>query len=108
MWEVSELVIAFVISCVTTLIITPFMMKLAIKLKAVDRPNNKRKMHQAPKPSMGGLAIFIGVAAGFIYLQPVHAQLNAVIIGACVMIITCILDGIIELRALYKLAGRFR
>ena len=106
MWEVSELVIAFVISCVTTLIITPFMMKLAIKLKAVDRPNNKRKMHQAPKPSMGGLAIFIGVAAGFIYLQPVHAQLNAVIIGACVMIITGILDDIFELKAIYKLAGQ--
>src|SRR5690625_4935218 len=63
-------------------------------------------MHHAPKPSMGGLAIFIGVAAGFIYLQPVHAQLNAVIIGACVMMITGILDDIFESKAIYKLAGK--
>src|SRR5699024_4027321 len=98
MWEVSELVIGFLSSCVTTLIVTPFIMKLAIKVKAVDKPNNKRKMHQAPKPSMGGLAIFIGVAAGFIYLHLVHPHLNAVIIGACVIIITSVLDDIFELK----------
>lgn len=106
MWDVTELVIAFIISCVTTIIITPIIMKLAIKVNAVDKPNKKRKMHNGVKPSMGGLAIFIGVGAGLVYLQPVHPQLNAIIIGACIMIITGILDDIFELRAIYKLIGQ--
>src|SRR5690625_6286186 len=63
-------------------------------------------MHKGAKPSMGGLAIFIGVAAGFIYLQPVHEHLNAIIIGACIMLITGIIDDLFEIRASYKLVGQ--
>lgn len=106
MWDISELMIAFVIACATTIIVTPFIMKLAITLKAIDKPNSERKMHREMKPSMGGLAIFIGVAAGFMYLQPVHPQMNAIIIGACIMIITGLLDDIFELRAIYKIVGQ--
>src|SRR5690554_2066561 len=102
MWNISELVIAFIISCVTTLFVTPIIIWLANKLNVVAKPDSRR-IHHGTKPSMGGLAIFIGVAAGFIYLQPVHEQLTAIIIGACIMIITGIIDDIFEIRALYKL-----
>jgi len=105
MWNISELVIAFVISCATTLLVTPIIIKLAKKFNVIDKPNN-RKMHKDMKPSMGGLAIFIGAAAGFIYLQPMHDQLNAIVIGACIMLITGILDDMFEFRAMYKLAGQ--
>src|SRR5690625_6872548 len=77
--------------------------KLAIKINAVDIPDHNIMMHKGTRPSMGGLAIFIGVAAGFIYLQPVHEHLNAIIIGACIMLITGIIDDLFELRASYKL-----
>ncbi|MEC5423488.1 MraY family glycosyltransferase [Virgibacillus sp. C22-A2] len=106
MWNISELVIAFLISCTASLLVTPIIIKLALKIKVVDKPDNNRKMHNGTKPSMGGLAIFIGVAAGFIYLQPVHDQLNAIIIGACIMLITGFLDDLFEIRALYKLIGQ--
>lgn len=106
MWSISELIIAFLISGVTTLLVTPVIMKLAVKLNAVDEPDGRRKIHNGIKPSMGGIAIFIGAAAGFLYLQPVHEHLSAIIIGACIMILTGILDDIFEFRALYKLIGQ--
>ncbi|HLR69338.1 glycosyltransferase family 4 protein [Virgibacillus alimentarius] len=105
MWNISELVIAFIISCATTLLVTPVIIKLAKKWNVVDKPNN-RKMHKDLKPSMGGLAIFIGVVAGFLYLQPMHPQLNAIVLGACIMLITGMLDDIFEFKAIYKLAGQ--
>src|SRR5699024_11874251 len=79
MWNISELVIAFLLSSVTTLLVTPFIIKLAIKLGAIDKPD-QRKIHNGIKPSMGGLAIVIGVFVGYLYLMPDHAHMNAIII----------------------------
>lgn len=101
-----ELTIAFFISVITSLCVTPLVKKLAFRLKAVDEPDNYRKVHGGRKASMGGLSIFIGVAGGFLYLQPMNEHLNAIIIGACIMIITGMLDDIFELRAIYKLIGQ--
>ena len=105
LFDIVELVIAFIISCLTTLLVTPLIIRLAYKLNAVDQPNN-RKIHNGSKPTLGGLAIFIGVVAGFIYLQPVHEQMMAIIIGACIMIITGIIDDLFDLRPIYKLFGQ--
>src|SRR5690625_1634423 len=105
MWDVSELVMAFIISSVTTLLVTPIIIKLAVYFDAVDRPS-QRKIHNGLKPSMGGLAIFIGASAGFIYLMPSHEHMTAIVIGAFIMLLTGILDDIFEIRALYKLAGQ--
>src|SRR5699024_6914893 len=44
---------------------------------------------------------------GFIYLQPVEQHLNAIIIGAFIMIITGMIDDMFHLKPLYKLAGQF-
>src|SRR5699024_12502309 len=103
MWNISELVIAFIISCATTLLVTPVIIKLAKKWNVVDKPNN-RKMHKDLKPSMGGLAIFIGVVAGFLYLQPMHPHLNAFVLCACIMLINGTFDDIFEFKFIYKLA----
>src|SRR5699024_11600788 len=102
MWNISELVIAFLLSSVTTLLVTPFIIKLAIKLGAIDKPD-QRKIHNGIKPSMGGLAIVIGVFVGYLYLMPDHAHMNAIIIWACIMVLTCVLDDIFALKAIYKL-----
>src|SRR5690625_92945 len=105
MWNISELVIAFLLSSVTTLLVTPFIIKLAIKLGAIDKPD-QRKIHNGIKPSMGGLAIVIGVFVGYLYLMPDHAHMNAIIIGACIMVLTGVLDDIFALKAIYKLIGQ--
>src|SRR5690625_4407219 len=105
MWNINELVVAFILSSMATLLVTPIIIKLAVRFDAVDRPN-QLKIHQGIKPSMGGLAIFIGAAVGFLYLMPYHEHMTAIVIGAFIMLLTGILDDLYEIRALYKLAGQ--
>lgn len=107
MWNILDLTIAFFISAAVALCITPLVKKIAMLFKAVDQSdNNDRKMHTGSKVSMGGLAIFIGVACGFLYLQPAHPQMTAIIIGACIMVATGMLDDMFDIRPIFKLSGQ--
>ncbi|WP_010531650.1 glycosyltransferase family 4 protein [Lentibacillus jeotgali] len=106
MFDTADLVIAFVISALTALFITPFIKRLALKMGAADIPDNNRKNHNGVKASSGGLAIFIGAIAGFLYLQPSHPQMTAIIIGACIMLATGIIDDMFSLKPYMKLTGQ--
>ena len=52
----------FAVALVTTLLMTPIASKIAWKLGAVDYPD-KRRINRTPIPRMGGLAVFMGIAA---------------------------------------------
>ena len=106
MWSVTELLIAFVIALLTAIIMTPVIIWVSKKLKLVDQPDQNRKQHQRAVPSIGGLAIFFGIAAGFFYLQPEHPQITAIIIGGIIMLLTGLLDDIFDLRPGTKLLGQ--
>lgn len=43
---------------ITSILITPLVKKLAFKIGATDKPN-QRKVHQKIMPRLGGLAIFL-------------------------------------------------
>ena len=51
-------VLAFIIALVIVLLITPVIIKFAIKTGAMDAPD-KRKVHHQPIPRLGGLGIYI-------------------------------------------------
>lgn len=109
MWNIENFLIAFIISFGTVIFITPLISKLAIILNAIDKPDDIRKTHNYSTPSMGGLAIFVGVIFGFIYLQPIleiNDQMFAIIIGALIMLITGAIDDIFNIRPMYKLTGQ--
>lgn len=61
----SQVIYAILASFITVLVVTPLVIKLAFKIGATDKPN-ARKVHQKIMPRLGGLAIFIGVAVGFV------------------------------------------
>lgn len=102
----SELIIAFFVALFSTLLLVYPIKKLSIKIGAVDLPNY-RKVHKDPMPRLGGLAIFLGVAVGLIYLRPVHEQLFEIYLGAVVIVITGILDDKYQIKPLLKLGGQF-
>ena len=58
MW--LNLLMAFVIACVATAILTPFTIRLAYKVGAVDVPKDERRAHAKPMPRIGGLAFIAG------------------------------------------------
>lgn len=53
----------FVIAALTAWAVTPSVIRLAHLLGAVDHPDS-RKVHVAPMPRIGGVAVFAGVVAG--------------------------------------------
>jgi len=55
--------IVFIAAMATTLLLTPLVRRAALALRVVDRPG-ERKIHAAPMPLLGGLAVAAGFAAG--------------------------------------------
>lgn len=100
-----DLMIASFIALITTFFMTFLVKKLALKFNIVDFPN-QRKIHKVVKPRAGGLAIFIGVIFGMLYLQPEHEHLLEISLGAIVIIITGLLDDRYDIRATVKLVGQ--
>lgn len=97
--------IAFFVSLVTVLVITPLVIKLAIKIGAVDKPNY-RKVHAKVMPRLGGLAIFIGAAAGYFAGGLHNEKVTAITVGAILIVILGMLDDKYELSAKVKFLGQ--
>ena len=102
----SEYIIAFVISLVAALSLTPLIIRLAKVLNATDVPED-RKIHAYVMPRLGGLSIFAGVAAGLLYLRPPYIEeVLPFTVGACLIILVGILDDCFNIRPLAKLTGQ--
>ena len=100
------LFVAFTISLLVTLSITPLVRKFAVKFKIVDRPDH-RKIHTTAKPYLGGVAIFIGVMTTYFIFWPNHDHKIAIIIGGFIMLVTGFLDDKYNLKPVAKLLGQF-
>ena len=66
MW--GDISIAFLIAFITTYVFTPYTIRLARKVKALDRPKESRKVHNKLMPRLGGIAIILGFFVSAIYL----------------------------------------
>jgi UDP-GlcNAc:undecaprenyl-phosphate/decaprenyl-phosphate GlcNAc-1-phosphate transferase len=60
---VKTSIIAFLIAALVSILLTPLTRALATKLGVLDRPSEERKVHKAPIPRLGGLAIMVGTLA---------------------------------------------
>ena len=59
--------IAFSATFILSVIFTKIIIKLAVRLCIVDRPDSVRKIHQKPIPLLGGLAIFLSFGLVLVY-----------------------------------------
>lgn len=97
-------IIAFIISFLVTIVSTPLVKTLALKLGAVDTPN-LRRINKKAMPSMGGLSIIFGFLAGYLYLWPESDYMVAILIGVAIIAVIGIVDDKISLQPKYKLLG---
>ena len=102
----------FVVAFVVAFLLTPSVKKLAIKLKAIDIPNEKRRVHDHPIPRLGGLAIVIGFTVATLIFailaygtdnNILDKQLIGLFLGIIIIEIVGIFDDIYQLRAWHKL-----
>ena len=93
---------------ISSILLTPVIKKLAFKIGATDKPN-QRKVHQKIMPRLGGLAIYLSFVIGVLIAQPASPYpntLSAIMVGSFIIIVTGVLDDMYELSAKVKLIGQ--
>ncbi|BBH23888.1 undecaprenyl-phosphate alpha-N-acetylglucosaminyl 1-phosphate transferase [Paenibacillus baekrokdamisoli] len=115
MTEVVLYVVGFIISLVLALVLTPFVIKLAYKVGAIDKPNH-RKVHTRIMPRLGGLGIYAAFIGAYFVIKPFIPDgllrnydtnlINAMLAGGSIIIVIGALDDRFELSAKVKLLGQ--
>ncbi len=111
-------VVLFAVAITVTYLVTPLVERVASRLGAVDRPD-QRKVHEQPVPSLGGVAMFAGFAAALAFQcaaeRWLHVQsgiltrdteLLGIIGGATIIFIVGVLDDLWNLAPIVKAAGQ--
>ena len=97
----------FLIALVLTGFSTPFVRKMAIALGFVDQPA-ARKLHSAPMPLMGGLAIFGGAIITVLIVSPqLPRAVAGVLISGGIVALSGLIDDRRGLPAWAKLGVQF-
>ena len=118
MW--GDIAIAFMLAFLTTFVITPYTIKLAKKLGAVDTPKDERRVNTVTMPRLGGLAIIAGFVISIIYLliilsieksinlveDDLYIKLIGFFIGGIIIGIVCFIDDLKDLPPMVKLSAQ--
>ena len=118
MW--GDIAIAFMLAFITTFVITPYTIKLAKKVGAVDTPKDERRVNTTTMPRLGGLAIIAGFVVSIVYLliilnieksinlyeDNMYIKLIGFLIGGLIISIVCFIDDLKDLPPLVKLAAQ--
>lgn len=119
MW--GDVAIAFILAFIVSFMATPYTIKIAKKIGAVDIPKDERRMHKRAMPKFGGPAVILGFLVSVIYLLIVMALEDTIILngpekygmklvgmflGIIIISITCVIDDIKTIRPIVKLAGQ--
>lgn len=110
------MIIAFVIAGVAAAILTPFTIRLAYKIGAIDVPKDPRKIHKKPMPRIGGLAFISGffISTILIFLcceidktiNFTEVNLFGFFAGAIIIAITGFIDDVKNIKPWMKLLGQ--
>jgi UDP-GlcNAc:undecaprenyl-phosphate GlcNAc-1-phosphate transferase len=112
---VKDYVLTLLVAAAVTYLLTPLVRKVAIRFGAMHAPR-ERDVHTVPVPRMGGVAMYIGLAAGLLVASRVpqlrsnaFAQpglVNGLLLAGGVLVVIGIIDDRWGLSALAKGAGQ--
>lgn len=100
LYSLQVLLFTLFISFITV----PIVKKIAIHVNAMDIPN-ARKVHSKPMPRLGGIAIFFAFLIGYMFFGEMTVQMNSILIGSFIILLTGIIDDINPLIAKDKFIG---
>lgn len=100
-------------AALTTLAATPLVRRMAVRVGAVVRPD-ERRVHLRPTPTLGGIAMFAGLLVGMLvaWQMPAFAPVFSgnteplgLLAAAAVILAVGVIDDIVEVSAPAKVAG---
>ena len=101
-----KMIMALLTSFGISYLATPMAIKLAHKIGAIDVPKDNRRVHKAPIPRLGGIAIFLGFILTSVLYIDMNKKLFGICLGASIIVVMGIIDDIKEIRPKVKLAGQ--
>lgn len=119
MW--GDIAIAFLLAFITTFVVTPYTIKLAKKVGAVDLPKDERRINTKVMPRLGGVAVIVGFVVSIVYLliimsiegtinlhgpEQYYIKLLGFFIGSSIIAVVCFIDDMKDLPALVKLSAQ--
>ncbi len=119
MW--GNIAIAFILAFIVSFMATPYTIKIAKKIGAVDVPKDQRRMHTKKMPKFGGPAVILGFLVSMAYLivvmsiegsldlfseQEYGKKLLGILFGILAIAITGILDDTKTLKWWQQLLGQ--
>ena len=102
-----KLLLAFAVSLVISLMMTPPVKHFAEHVGAIDVPKDDRRVHDHPIPRMGGLAIFLGFVLSLLIFVPMDIKVMGLLLGALIIAVVGGVDDIIPLSPGAKLLAQF-
>ena len=103
--SIIEVLLIVVITMFFVMFFMPVVKGIALNVGALDVPD-KRKVHKKPIARLGGLGIYAGFLLGYMIFGHESIQMNAILIGSIIIIITGIIDDIKPISAKYKFLGQ--
>ena len=93
------------ISLLASFLVTPIVRAVALRLKVVDLPD-ARKIHAAPTPLLGGLAVFFGFGFSVFVNNLYSPEATGVAAAAAIILIVGVWDDTRRVRATVKMASQ--
>ena len=119
MW--GNIAIAFLLAFIVAFMVTPYSIKLANKIGAIDIPKDERRMRKKSMPKLGGIAVITGFLVSIIYLlfvMNIEGSINlfgselywkkllGILLGIGIITVTGIFDDVKTLKPWQKLLGQ--
>lgn len=103
--SIRDVISIVAITMLFVMLFIPIVKRIAIHVGALDIPD-KRKVHKVAMPRLGGLGIFAGFLIGYILFGHQSVQMNSILIGSFILIVTGMIDDIKPVPAKYKFLGQ--
>ena len=80
------------VTFLSSLIFVEMMKRVAVFLKVLDLPNDKRKIHTKPMPLLGGIGIFLSFLLGYMLFAPKNNLMLSILISSFLIMLLGLFD----------------
>ena len=102
-YDASKIVL---VTFIFSVLIMPIMKRVANHIGAIDKPRKEegnRHIHKKAVPKLGALGIYLGFLFGYMLFGQQSIQMNSILIGSFIIVLTSIVDDVKSIRAHQKL-----